>query len=525
MSSPDRSRSDPAIGGEPRPAGVPGNLWTAIEPPELGRLPSAPPVSVVVEALDGASAADLELTLAGLEHQSYPTDLIEPLSPGADDGERVPAGEVLIFVTAGAVPGPSMVEAHVRWHLAVADAVTAGPMRPLDPTGLAAGRVHEAAAAGEVATVFDSRPGEGPEPLGLLEDLTRGLTEFDQGLYRAAALGNVGMRHATYAAIGGESAEPGGHLRRLDRAQRLACFGAVFVPEPAAVCWAAHAATLAAVARLDPHARTDPHSARAPIGAAALIPAPPFRRLASPRRFRRPAMIVNLDAAGATAGELCAAIETIVDGRCGDLELRVQLASEHPERAAIEAAVAADERIVLGGRSTESFCASPVQVMMPGVVMPDRRTLGDLCELVISERVGAIRVTVPGVHPDEAMVYAYASGPLARARRVATITGEPLDQALIRLFGERWMSGVEVSLRPHGVDEAEITEHGLLAPATDLDEERTKHLRYRRLAHELATRAAIQDKRVVKERLRVRAARTRADRVEALADEASQERS
>jgi hypothetical protein len=523
MSSPDRSRSDSAIGGEPRPAAVPGNLWTEIEPPELGRLPSAPQVSVVVEALDGASAADLELTLAGLEHQSYPTDLIETLSPGADDGEREPAGEVLIFVTAGAVPGPSMVEAHVRWHLAVADAVTAGPMRPLDPTGLEAGRVHEAAAAGEVATVFDSRPGEGPEPLGLLEDLTRGLTEFDQGLYRAAALGNVGMRRATHAAIGGESAEPGGHLRRLDRAQRLACFGAVFVPEPAAVCWAAHAGTLAAAVRLDPD---DPDSASAPIGAAALIPAPPFRRLPSPRRFRRPAMIVNLDAAGATADELSDAIETIVDGRCGDLELRIQLTSEHPEHAAIEAAVAADERVALAGRSTESFCASPVQVTMPGVVMPDRRTLGDLCELVISERVGAIRVTVPGVHPDEAMVHAYASGPLARARRVATITGEPLDQALIRLFGERWMSGVEVSLRPHGVDEAEITEHGLLAPATDLDEERTKHLRYRRLSGDLATRAATQDKRLVKERLRVRAARIRADRVEALlADEASQERS
>lgn len=236
-------------------------------------------------------------------------------------------------------------------------------------------------------------------------------------------------------------------------------------------------------------------------------------------------MVVNLDAAGATADELDHAMETIVDGRCGDLELRIQVASDHPERSAIEAVVAADERIVLGERSTESFCASPVQVTMPGVVMPDRRTLGDLCELVINERVGVIRVTVPGVPPAEAMVHAYASGPLARASRVSRSTGEPLDQILIRLFGERWISGVEVSLRPHGVDEAEITEHGLLAAATDLDEERTKHLRYRRLANELTTRAAIQDKRVVKERLRVRAARIRAERAEALADEATQQRS
>jgi hypothetical protein len=524
MSSRDRSRSDSATGGDPPPAAVPGNLWTEIEPPELGRLTSAPRVSVVVEALDGEPRADLDLTLAGLERQTYPANLTETRVPGVDYGEREPMGEVLIFVTAGAVPGPSMIEAHVRWHLAVADAVTVGPMRPLDPAGLDGAQVRDAAAAGELATALDARAGEGPEPLSLMDDLTRGLTEFDLGLYRAAALGNVGMRRATLAAIGGESAEPGGHLRRLDRAQRLACFGAVFVPEPAAVCWATHAAALVAVARLDPSAPTDSDSAGAPIGATELIPAAPFRQLPSPRRLRRPAVVVNLDAAGATADELRHAIETIVDGRCGDLELRVQLASDHPERSAIEAVVAADERIVFGERSTESFCASPVQVTMPGVVMPDPRTIADLCELVISERVGVIRVTVPGVPPAEAMVHAYASGPLARASRVARSTGEPLDQVLIHLFGERWMSGVEVSLRPHGVDEAEITEHGLLAPATDLDEERTKHLRYRRLSSELATRAAVQDRRLVKERLRVRAARLRAERAEALA-EAAQRRS
>jgi hypothetical protein len=525
MSSRDRSRNDSATGAEPPPAAVPGNLWTEIEPPEPGRLSSPPPVSVVVEALDGERAADLDLTLAGLERQTYPANLTETRVPGVDYGERKPMGEVLIFITAGAVPDPSMIEAHVRWHLAVADAVTVGPMRPLDPEGLDPAHVRDAAASGQLATALDARPGEGPEPLSLIDDLTRGLTEFDLGLYRAAALGNVGMRRATFAAVGGESAEPGGHLRRLDRALRLACFGAVFVPEPAAVCWSAHADTLVAVARLDPTAPTDSGSASAPVGATALIPAMPFRRLPSPRRFRRPAMVVNLDAAGATADELDHAMETIVDGRCGDLELRIQVASDHPERSAIEAVVAADERIVLGERSTESFCASPVQVTMPGVVMPDRRTLGDLCELVINERVGVIRVTVPGVPPAEAMVHAYASGPLARASRVSRSTGEPLDQILIRLFGERWISGVEVSLRPHGVDEAEITEHGLLAAATDLDEERTKHLRYRRLANELTTRAAIQDKRVVKERLRVRAARIRAERAEALADEATQQRS
>jgi len=515
--------SEHAAGGDPGAAPVPGNRWTELSPPPIGERGEAPAVSIVLDEAVGAAGADATLTLSALAAQTYPAAAIETLTLEATAAGSAAAGDVVIFLAAGAVPAPTFVEAHVRWHLAVADAVSAGPVRPLDATGLDARRVGDAAAAGELEALCEARRGAGDEPLGLLRDLTRDLTEAGQGLYLAAALGNVGLRRTTLEAIGGAGSEHGA-LGRLDRAHRLACFGAVFVPEPAAACWSARAGELAVAVGLGAEPG-EPSPAGAPAEAMTLIPAAPFRGVASPRRFNRPALVVDLDAAGAKAAELADAIAAMVGGGCGDFELRVQVGDGHPEQAAIEELVAAEERAAIAPRSTESFCASPVQVAMPGVVMPDRRTLGDLHELVAAERVGVVRVTVPGFAPHQAMVNAYASGPLARARRVAATTGEPVDDALMRLFGERWMSGVEVSLRPHGVAEAEVSEHGMLAAATDVADERAKHLRYLKRADELAARAASQGRRLVAERLRVHAARLRADELESRAAAAERRRS
>ncbi|HSI79814.1 MAG TPA: hypothetical protein VK919_04095 [Solirubrobacterales bacterium] len=504
--------SETQVGGDPKQAAVPGNRWTELSPPPAGGLGATPAVTIVVEG----EGPDAELTAAALSAQTYPPDAFEVLL--GDPGPAAPGGDVVIFLAAGAIPAPELVSAHVRWHLVASDAATAGPVHPLDARGLDPAAVRAAAEAGELEALFRSRPGRGEEPLRFVRDLTRNLTEPGQALYRAAAIGNVGVRAATLAAIGG-GGRGGGAVARLDRAHRLACFGAVFVPEPAAACWAANAPALAAAAGIAGGADGELPSG-APAEAAALIPAAPFRKPGSPRRFRRPATVVDLDATGARAGELADAISALAGGRCGDFELRVQVAPDHPEREAIEEVVAASGRAAIGPESTESFCPSPVEVTMPGVVMPDRRTLGDLHELIVTERAGVIRVTVPGFAPDEAIVNAYASGPLARARRVAAATGEDADEVLVRLFGERWMSGVEVSLRPHGVDEAAVSEHGMLAAATDLDDERAKHLRYLKRADELADRAAIQERRLVSERLRVHAASLRADELEAKADAA-----
>ena len=197
----------------------------------------------------------------------------------------------------------------------------------------------------------------------------------------------------------------------------------------------------------------------------------------------------------------------------GDLELRVQ-ADGHPERDRIAAAVERDARAALAPASTEGFCESPFQVIVPAVALPDERTLADLHRLAIEEGAGALHVTVPGAPPQDTMIEVLATGPWARAQRVATAGGEAPELVIGRLFGERWVSGVEVSVRRHGVDEPHITEHGPLAAATDLGHERTQHLRFRDRADDLEARAATIAERTMAERLRSRVERQRAERLE-----------
>jgi hypothetical protein len=153
-------------------------------------------------------------------------------------------------------------------------------------------------------------------------------------------------------------------------------------------------------------------------------------------------------------------------------------------------------------------------VTLPALASLDARTLGDLHELALGEDVGALHVTVPGAAPQDAMIEVVATAAWRRAERLSSATGEPPEQIIGRLFGERWVSGVEVSTRRHGVDEPQVTEHGPLAAATDLGHERNAHLRFRERATDLEERAATLAQRTLVERLHARAERQAAERVE-----------
>jgi hypothetical protein len=67
----------------------------------------------------------------------------------------------------------------------------------------------------------------------------------------------------------------------------------------------------------------------------------------------------------------------------------------------------------------------------------------------------------------------------------------------------------------HGVDEPQVTEHGPLAAATNLDHERWAHLRFRDRADDQAERARELERRTLAERLHARAERQAAERLEA----------
>lgn len=490
----------------PPPASVPGNDWTLIEVAAAGELEPVAKISVVVEEQG-------ELTAAALEAQSYPGSLVEVVGP--DDRSR-PGGDVVVLLGAGTLPAPGFLAAHARWHHAVADAVSVAAVDPIDGAGLDPAAVRSAGDG--LAALLAPRRISDEDPFGLAIDLTSLLTDRQGGLFLATALGTLAVRRETYLAAGGP-ADPSlpPPLRRLDLAYRLACAGALFVPEPDAVAWSvagrAEARLAAAIAAAASSGRTiEVDHPRA----AALIPLPPFRPPAGARRLRRPAVAVNVDAGDAPAEEVVATIERVLDGRLGDLELRIQVDAEHPAREAIAAAADRDPRATIAPPSTEGRCESPVQIQLPPVAMPDPRTLADLTRLLASEDAGTLHVTVPGAPPDETMIEVLSTPALMRARRLAAARGEGPDDVLAELFGERWVSGVEASVRRHGVDEPHITEHGPLAAATDLDHERTQHLRFRDRADDLEDRSAGQEERVLAERLRTREERLRAEHLESL---------
>lgn len=463
---------------EPQPTSAAAGDWRDIDVPALGEWRPDARVSVV---LDGATA-QAGPTVAALRAQSYPAELIDVIEP---DAPREPDGEIVVLVAAGVEPGSAFVEAHARWHHAVTDAVSLGPLEPLGADGV--------------------------DPLGLVADLTRDLTDVAGGYHLAAAEGTLAVRRELYREAGGQGSAPEA-VRRLDLAHRLLCAGAVFVAEPEAHATGHPPGIAAAVAAACEAGES--LELRMPA-AAALIALPPFREPASPRRHTRAALVVNLAVGEAGEEQALTTIAGALGGRMGDIELRVQTPEDHPGRAAIAAAIGSDPRASLAPLSLEAGCEAPFQATVPPAAMLDPRTLADLHVLALAEDVGALHVTVPGARPQDAMIEVVATAAWQRSRRLAAALGEEVEQVLGRLYGERWVSGVEVSTRRHGIDEPQVTEHGPLAKATDLGHERNAHLRFRERADDLAERAANLGHRALVERLRARAERQAAERVEA----------
>lgn len=458
------------------PAEVTQALWRDIEVAELGELEAQARVSMLLDGDAGTGA---------LAAQTYPAPLIDVPAGGE------PEGDVVIVVPPGAVPAPEFAEAHARWHHVAGDVVSLGPVAP----------AHAEADA----------------QLGLVRDLTRDLTDLGGGYHLAAADGTIAVSRELYDQAGGRgTAAP--ELWRLDLLYRLHCAGALFTVEPAARARGAPGGLARSVA----HAVQSGTMLELELPeAAALVALPPFREPGSARRHARPAIVVNLRVDETTqADEAVATIAGALAGRLGDLELRVQADDGHPAHQAIAEAVAGDPRASLEGTSLDEACDVPFQVTVPPAAALDPRTLADLHELALGEDAGALHVTVPGAAPEDAMIEVVATAAWRRARRLAAETGEDPEALLGRLFGERWLSGVEISTRRHGVDEPQVTEHGPLAAATDLDHERNAHLRFRARADDLDDRASLLAKRTLAERLRARDERRAAERAESRLDEA-----
>ncbi|UJA20996.1 hypothetical protein HJD18_12775 [Thermoleophilia bacterium SCSIO 60948] len=468
------SSPDPSPGSL-APASAGGNRWRELEPLDAEATRSTR-VSVICDGTDPRSLASH--THAALGRSEHPAELTEVLSV-EEAGNAT--GEVVILLAAGSEPAPGLITEHLRRQLAATDVVCFGSAPPLEEGAL--------------------------EPLGLAMDMTRDLMEPVSGTHLLGALGNVSLRREKLEAVGGLS------TRRIELAARLESHGSLFVPIPEAASPTPYddrgSAMATAVAEAGTTELRSIEAGWPTLGARVALP--PFRRLGSTRRHLVPAALVNVDVGEASDEEAAATVSALLASETADAEIRVQSESAGP---LLEAAVDADDRASFGRSSLDGFCASPIQLVVPGVALPDRRTLGDLMRLVIEDAAGALHVTVPGAPPQETMIEVFRSGALGRARRVAEAADEPVEVVLGRMFGERWVSGVEVSVRRHGVEEPQVTEHGPLAAATDRDHERVQHLRFRDRALDMAEKAERLRERTASERLKAREFRNRADELE-----------
>lgn len=542
MTVADTTQRPRSAGAEPPPAEVPGNRWSDLEVAGLGAWRPSGRVSVVVTGEDPRALCPL--TLASLAAQTYPAELTEVIvdeATGAGHdalawaGEAVAArigdardegdAEIVVLIEAGSIADPRLVEAHARWHHAVADAVSVGRERRVDVGALSGDQVTAAGRSGGLETLLapqSSDAGESPVDAFLVR--TRELTERHHDRFWIAAQASIGMRWDTLRRAGSWPAGALGRLGRLDLAWRLEAAGSLFVPDREALTYEAYG-RCTPTPRLAPplEGSEDEDGELGRARAEALVPSPGYRRGAFARRHKRPALEVRIAVSQEAANEVLEAVDAVLGGRFADLELRLSVPPSHPSRELIEEAVASDPRIVVDANAsapaTREDAGVAAYVELPIVAHVDERTIEDLYELLLQEEVGALHVTVPGEVPRNAMVEVRAAGPLARARRVAARRGEDAEVVLGRLFGERWISGVEVSIRRRGAAEPQVTEHGPLAQATDLEHERTQHLRHLSRAQNLAERADRVGQRAVEERLRAWRERRRADRIErALAD-------
>ncbi len=550
---PDAGHGEGA-GTAPPPAGVPGNVWTAIDVADVGELEPHATVSVVVAGPD--PDGHLPLTLAALSDQTYPTSLTEVVvetgnGTASESALREAAGElafevapeggaaaaangqVVLLVPAGSLPERELVEAHARWHHAVADAAVAGVTVRIDAGGLEPAAVREAQRSGGLETLVASRrPGHDEDGAALegFMERTHGLTERRPDLFRVAARGSLSLRAETLRAAGRPPGEQDPELARLDLAYRLDCCGCVFVPERAARSYGPYPEPWA-------HAPVEGEEAAVPrdgdrelrTRAASAIPVRGFRPRGTGRMFARPMMVVDVVAGDGGAREILDAIDAVLRGRLSDLIVRVLLPPGHPDRAIVEAACAADPRVVVAEDTHADAPDSPYLVTMPIGAVPGDETLDAVHDLMSEEAVSALHVTVPSrferVRLPRAQalqrvlrrptVEVVATGARARAERVSAHGGEPADAVLGRLFADRHVPGTAVGLRRRGAGEPDSSEDDGLGPASDLSQERAEHLRYRARAATSQARADRQAQRLFRERLRSGHERVRAERLEA----------
>ena len=443
---------------DPRPGAVRHNDWRQVELPDPGAFRPTLAVSVIVPCFEAPEA--LALTLAGLERQVWPPELLEVVV--VDDGSdpplarpaRIPldlkvvrqqrrgfglararntgvaaaAHDILVFLDGDVIPEAGLVSAHARWHHAVSDALTLGFCACVSVAGIGAGAVR--AHRGPLGDLFSGRPAD-PPWLERHMARTGDLTSRHGDLFRAVTGQNFGISRAlfeevggfdkTFTRYGGEDSEFG---------WRAQVRGALLVPERDAFGW--HQGRWA-----EGREGKEREFALQAEKLAGLIAEPGFRPPASGRGFAVPRHVVTLDAGGDALEPVIEAARTLLGDPADDVGLCIEVAPRRGadllrERLGQELADDPRVRIVPAGGALDAFPAAPLRI-----VVPARAVTGPGLPARLAAALGDAAVA-SAVLEDGAEVSIARAWALNRARRAG---GSAADYGDVRGLAARALRG------------------------------------------------------------------------------------
>ncbi|MFE1168825.1 glycosyltransferase family A protein [Nocardiopsis sp. NPDC058789] len=449
------------------------NDYSVLEPPSLGEWEPTLSVCVVVPAYGGQEK--LDLTLASMAAQSYPSALTEVVvvDDGSDPALRLPPirpehtrivpnepggwarghalntgaastdADVLLFFDADMIAFREHLEAQMRWHHLADYVAVTGHLRCVDhvPGALFPAAVLDAVRRGDPEALV-AGPGEELRWLRRAYKRTKFLREVGHQGFHYFIGGTGSVRRAFFEESGGAaSALVLGEDTHLG--YRFAQNGAVFVPEPEAGSW--HLGLPQMETRREEGGRF-----RRPF-VGNRLPLAEERRALTGRQWEVPLVDAVVDTVGAGFDEVAETVDALLAGEVADVrvtlvgewervtpgrhrvlddpDLDVRLLHEHyrcePRVRLAESEPTTDPDVPFVLR------ALPGQPLTP-------HALKHMIGLAEETHAGLVRATGPDDDLGGPRLERVAA--LARARRLR-VAGEDLDDLLDRVAGVHWIDG------------------------------------------------------------------------------------
>ncbi|GII56411.1 hypothetical protein Pth03_48000 [Planotetraspora thailandica] len=451
---------------------VRGNDYSTLVPPELGTWTPTMRVSVVIPAY--GRQEELDLALAGLTQQTYPSGLTEvvvvdngsepPLrlpglrpegtrllvcaTPGRaaarNTGLRAATGEVVFWLDSDVVAERTALEAHMRWHhqapyLAVTSRLRFSSAPPPTPA--------DVVETDERSTLFE--PSEPHQWLTDLVEHSDGLRAPTQRAFSLHVGGSTSVNAALIAASGpmDEDLTLG---QDIELGYRLSQAGAVFVPDREAVGY-----------HLGPTMRMREATAVSRADHAFIPDRIPHYRWLRSHPFRRwlvPYVEVEVDAEGASYEDVRTSVDAVLAATVADVSVilkgswdgiepdrREPLKDPELDKVLIRGHYAHEPLVRLGGTPG----LAPFVLRLPAGWAPGEDALAGLLDMMVKRDLGLVSIVLAEGPEGVTAARLERTAAFARARIVAE-PGEDLDGAVSDVFGSTRVDGAEYDFLPTG---------------------------------------------------------------------------